>query len=261
MGGTGDDTLDGGPGSDTLEGGWGADVFVFGLIQPANVVGSFKYVGNPFTEGSPELLGERLTLEVSIDCSLAGASVQCENLRIEAPLHSLYGNVVRSYSMQFGPVTLDETNNIYLYPPDNPYDVGSEEIFRLFTDEASVPTDWFTYSHTVTQRPPPEGDYSAWGAALDRDPVEDEVIYATSEAIFRGFQNKGGEWTVEIVPANTDTVTDFTPGEDQLDLTAFAFPDFDAVTALAEQVDGDTLIRLNEAVATTHCWKASICSI
>lgn len=45
----------------------------------------------------------------------------------------------------------------------------------------------------------------------------------------------------------TDTITDFTSGEDQLDLTAFAFPDFDAVAALAEQVDGDTLIRLSEA--------------
>lgn len=44
-----------------------------------------------------------------------------------------------------------------------------------------------------------------------------------------------------------DTVTDFTPGEDQLELTAFAFPDFDAVAALAQQVDGDTLIRLSEA--------------
>jgi Ca2+-binding RTX toxin-like protein len=57
----------------------------------------------------------------------------------------------------------------------------------------------------------------------------------------------GGGGSSEPPSGDTDTVTDFTREEDLIDLTAFAFPDFDAVAALIEYTDGDTLIRLGEA--------------
>jgi hypothetical protein len=48
-----------------------------------------------------------------------------------------------------------------------------------------------------------------------------------------------GEW------GGTDTVNDFTDGEDVLDFSDFGFADADAVIALAAQVGADTVITLS----------------
>ncbi|NVJ99282.1 MAG: M10 family metallopeptidase C-terminal domain-containing protein, partial [Alphaproteobacteria bacterium] len=43
--------------------------------------------------------------------------------------------------------------------------------------------------------------------------------------------------------SDTDTITDFTPGEDMLDISAAGITSFEALTRIAEEVDGSLTIN------------------
>ena len=235
----GNDSLEGGDGRDTLEGGDGEDIFVFGPTSggspepPSDNVDWVQWMVEDGGNGhwyAAVHLPEETTWPNARDAAseiITGAHLAtCTSLEEDQFVFSLVQD--SGWPTRWGPWLGG------FQPDGSPEPDGN---WQWITGEPFEYTNWL----------PGEPNNGVVGSLYD-----EPYLHYLNEGwndLYRPNTLPG--YVVEL-PAQppgvsgTDTIRDFTPGEDQLDVSAFGFADIDELSDLLDPDSGDTWLRLSE---------------
>ncbi len=240
FGEVGDDTLNGGPGNDTLTGGAGEDIFVY----QRSGEGSFDTITD-FTEGEDLIdvssvgIADFETLLLLLDTTVNGNSLIStifDNNSFEIEIQGL--SVAQLQASDFIFDTSTQGNNI------SDSDLGSSSSSDLFGGFGN---------DTINGD---EGDDDVFGNAgndiLNGGTGNDELFGEVGDDTLNGGPGNdtltGGAGNDTFIyqrigESNTDLITDFTQGEDVIDVSSLGIPDLETLLLFLDTtVNGNTLI-------------------
>ncbi len=240
----GDDLLDGGEGDDFLDGGAGVNVLLGGdgddtlaLVNAKDAAGlftTFDGLGSTFDGGAGID-----TLLITGNTYFAGTLSSIERIYLEPEFTSTAPNGEGSLAPAYFEMDLERfatlpvgftVGGVGVIDPD--INQGESFDFSAVTFEADADITFFF-----------DGESDGLGSAVSWIGTSRGDVFEFGSDIVTVTGGAGADiYRIEFGSAHTVTITDFTPGEDKLDLGATGITSMDQLSRFATQVGSDLLI-------------------